>query len=73
MHVSENKYATDSISNLPIIERGVRSDSTILLNIMESSECAVNYVVMPTQDARIRQARAKDLNLGVFVSYGAPA
>ena len=64
MHKSKNKYATDSISILPITERSVRSDEIIELNIRERS-----YAI----DTRIINARTRDRafahSIGVFISH----
>ena len=66
MHVSKNKYVTDSISNLRIIERSVRSDETILLAIGERTH---GHVIEHAINPQIKQARARDMSLGVFVAY----
>ena len=46
----------------------LRSDETIVLALSERSQGRF-IDVTPAQDGRIKQARIKDLNLGVFVAH----
>jgi len=66
MHVSEIKYVPDSIWNLPITERSVRSDETLLLAIEERTH---GHVIEHALNPQVARARIRDLNLGVFVAY----
>jgi hypothetical protein len=73
MHVSENKYVTDSISNLLITERGVRSDEIIELAVEERTSGHLIDVIKPALNAGINAARTRDKawasSIGVFVMY----
>jgi hypothetical protein len=62
MHVSKNKYATDSISNLSI-----SSDETILLAIGERTHGHVIDVINPGIKAARTRDKAWASSIGVFV------
>jgi hypothetical protein len=47
----------------------VASDEIIELALTERTQGHVIDVIKPSQDARIKAARAKDKSLGIFVAY----
>jgi len=73
MHVSKDNYVTDSIRNLPITERSVRSDEIIELAIEERTSGHLIDVIKPALNAGMKAARTRDKawasSIGVFVMH----